>query len=488
VTVLGLLVAGWLSAAAAGAEESWDAIYVGSQKIGHTHLRVAPVKGRDGTEYINVQFNTVANFKRGKDRVSFEIRYGTIETKEGEVLRLDTLTKTAGQSLRFKGDVIDGKMNLVFEGGGQKQEKIIPWGPDVRGPYGAELSLSREPLKPGEKREVKTFIPDLNQICVTRLDAKDFEDIVLGGGTTRKLLRIEQTVADSAGKVIREMDTTLWVDANGQILKGHQALLGGTDMYRTTKAGALAANGEFDLINATIVKITRKIPDSTRTRDIVYRVTLKEGQPKDLFPSDQRQNLTPDGAADRARLEVRTESRTPRALQGGPGPDEACLRPNPLINSEDATVIEHMRKAVGTKADPWSKAVAIEKWVATNIRQKDFSTAFASATEVAQNLEGDCTEHSVLVAAMCRAAGIPTRCAIGLVYADHLNGFGPHMWNEVFVNGRWVAIDAAFDESEVDATHIKLSDASLDGVAPFEVMLPVLRVQNRLKIEPLEIR
>ena len=28
---------------------------------------------------------------------------------------------------------------------------------------------------------------------------------------------------------------------------------------------------------------------------------------------------------------------------------------------------------------------------------------------------------------------------------------------------RWVALDAAFDESEVDATHIKLSETSLDG-------------------------
>jgi hypothetical protein len=62
------------------------------------------------------------------------------------------------------------------------------------------------------------------------------------------------------------------------------------------------------------------------------------------------------------------------------------------------------------------------------------------------------------------------------------------MWNEVYVNGRWTAVDATFDQTEVDAAHLKFSDSSLDGVAAFEALLPVLRVFNKLEIEPIEIR
>jgi len=94
----------------------------------------------------------------------------------------------------------------------------------------------------------------------------------------------------------------------------------------------------------------------------------------------------------------------------------------------------------------------------------------------------------VLVAAMCRVLGIPSRVAVGLIYADHLGGFGYHAWNEVYVNRRWVAIDAAFDQSTVDAVHIKLSDTSLDGVSPFEAFMPLARVINKLSLEPIEIR
>ena len=55
---------------------------------------------------------------------------------------------------------------------------------------------------------------------------------------------------------------------------------------------------------------------------------------------------------------------------------------------------------------------------------------------------------------------------IGLIYVDELDGFGYHMWDEVFVNDRWVAIDPSFDQTTVDAVHIKLSDTSLDGRCP----------------------
>jgi hypothetical protein len=51
-----------------------------------------------------------------------------------------------------------------------------------------------------------------------------------------------------------------------------------------------------------------------------------------------------------------------------------------------------------------------------------------------------------------------------------------------------VALDASFDQSDVDATHIKLSDSSLDGVAPFEAFLPIVRVMGKMSIVPLEVR
>ena len=183
------------------------------------------------------------------------------------------------------------------------------------------------------------------------------------------------------------------------------------------------------------------------------------------------------------------QDRRPRRRSGRPRQVEPeYLRPNALINSEDTQVVELTRRAVGDATDPWEKASGSRSGSPQNLKDKNFKIAFAPASEVARNLTGDCTEHGVLTAAMCRAAGVPARVVVGLVYAETLGGFGFHLWNEVYVNRRWVAIDATFDQTEVDAVHIKLSDSSLDGVSPFEAFLPVVRVLGKMTIEPVEIR
>jgi transglutaminase-like putative cysteine protease len=491
VLAAGLLVAGLtapaLQAAPAEEREAWDAIYIGNEKVGHTHIKVSPVKDSQGRPFLRIQVNTVLSFKRDRDRVNMELRYGTIETEQGEVLRLDTRTRAGAEEMRAHGDVIDGVMNLSFELGNRKQEARIPWGPEVRGPYAAELSLSRDPIQPGATRSIKTFIPDLNQICTTHLRAVAPEEVLLGGGQKKTLLRVEQTITGAKDEAMPELDTTLWVDSGGQILKSRAKLLGGLDSYRTTRAAAVAPNGEFDLLSSTIIKTPRPLPRAEETRDVVYAIKLTNQNVADIFPDDQRQTVKAGASPSEGQLEVRTDG--PNA--GSPvaaEPLDPYTRANPLLDSDDEVVQAHTRKAIAGKNDPWERAVAIQDWVFRNMRRKNFSTAFASASEVARSLEGDCTEHSVLTAAMCRAAGVPSRFVVGLVYVPHLEGFGPHAWTEVLVNGRWVAIDATFNQKAVDATHLKLAVTNLDGVSPFEAMLPVTRIFNALEIRPLEVR
>ncbi len=378
-------------------------------------------------------------------------------------------------------------MILILENGSNRQQQSMAWGPDVHGPYAPELSLSRQPMKPGETRDLKMFIPVLNQIGTTHLVAGTMEEVTLGGGASRSLLSIQQTTDDSSGKPMPENDATLWIDQTGQILKTRSEMLGGMEYYRTTKEAAIAPDGDFDLLAATMIKTTRRIPNAEQTRDVVYKLTYSGGDLAEIFPNDHRQTVQPGSSPGAGTIEVRTDSPT-SGPSGAATASEKDIRPNPLVNSDDAQVIAHAKDAVANRTDPWEKAVAIEEWVFKNLKNKNFGTAFASAREVARNLEGDCSEHGVLVAAMCRASGVPCRVVVGLVYVDQLGGFGPHLWNEVYVNGHWVAIDATFNQSQVDATHLKISATSLDGVSPFEAFEPVTRVFNQLKIEPLEIR
>jgi len=488
---LGLLgpIAAAADEQARGQQESWDAVYIAGSKVGHLRTRVNPVKDRDRA-LIRVLVDFSLSFKRGNDNATVEVQYGTIETPEGQVLRLDTRTMASSQVIRVHGDVVDAKMILKIDSGDQHQEKVIAWGPDVMGPYGPELSFSRNPIKPGEVRKLKTFIPDLNKVGEATLSARAIEQVALGGNAVRDLLRVDQVVVGEDGKKMPEMDQTFWVDPGGQVLKTYNDVFGGMVTYRTTKEAAMkrvAPGQQLDLIQGTVVKLARKITNPEGSRDVVYKVTMGDADATQFFPNDRRQTIKAGADARSATLEVKAAG--PEVGQAGP---EAVapefLRSNPLINSDDARVIALSRRAIGQAVDPWAKAQAINKWVFDNMKNKNFETSFAPADEVARTLQGDCTEHGVLTAAMCRAQGIPARVVVGLVYATNLGGFGFHMWDEVYVNRRWVAMDSAFDQTQVDAVHIKLSDTSLDGVSPFETFTSVVRVANKLKLEAVEVR
>jgi transglutaminase/protease-like cytokinesis protein 3 len=83
-----------------------------------------------------------------------------------------------------------------------------------------------------------------------------------------------------------------------------------------------------------------------------------------------------------------------------------------------------------------------------------------SALEAIRRHAGDCTEDAVVLAALGRSAGIPTRVVNGLVYVGvHYHGvrnaFLPHSWTLAWVDGRWRSFDMTL--GSFDSTHIALT-------------------------------
>jgi transglutaminase-like putative cysteine protease len=149
------------------------------------------------------------------------------------------------------------------------------------------------------------------------------------------------------------------------------------------------------------------------------------------------------------------------------------------------------KEAVGSEKDAWKKAQRIERWVHERMGH-DNSAPFAPADQIAANPKGDCRHHALLAAAMCRAAGVPSQTAVGLVYAYPDDRTGPvlafHMWYEVWVDGQWVALDAIFGKGSVGADHIKIADSSWADVHSLTPMLPVARVLGKVSVEVTDVK
>lgn len=89
----------------------------------------------------------------------------------------------------------------------------------------------------------------------------------------------------------------------------------------------------------------------------------------------------------------------------------------------------------------------------------DFAGHF-SALEALKLKRGDCTEGATVLAALGRAAGIPTKVVSGIVYSrEQYHGvshtFMPHAWVLAYVDGEWKSFDMSLDG--FDSTHIALN-------------------------------
>ncbi|MBM4271579.1 MAG: transglutaminase domain-containing protein [Deltaproteobacteria bacterium] len=128
------------------------------------------------------------------------------------------------------------------------------------------------------------------------------------------------------------------------------------------------------------------------------------------------------------------------------------LAPSHHIEADHPEIKMAAGETVRGATSAHEKVERLVRWVSREI--KDEAVDSFSALEVLHSRKGECQAHTMLYAAMARAAGIPTKLVGGLVYMDGM-GFLYHSWAESYING-WVPVDPTFNQVGVDATHIKL--------------------------------
>jgi transglutaminase-like putative cysteine protease len=370
----------------------------------------------------------------------------------------------------------------------RKTSAVMRWSPQYGGFTAPVQSLLRKPMQPGERRTLESLQPGFIQLATTEFLARDWEKVSLPDGV-KELLPIDSvTILPDAQKT----QAILWIDRSGETLKLHSKEMN-IDIVRTTKADALNRNaGELlDINTATAVKLDRPIPNAHETKKIRYRLHLEGDDPAKAFPAGPTQQIKPIDAntAELTVFSIRAGQKEGNADAPADPPGAADRAPNSMLQSDDPLVVSLADEAAGQETDPWKTALRLEEFVHGYINMKDFSQVFASAAEVAKTREGDCTEHAVLLAALCRVKKIPARVAIGLVYTQRATTEGPspefayHMWAEVFIDGRWIPLDATLGRGGIGAAHLKVAHSNLQGASMYSSFLPVVQVVGRLKVE-----
>jgi len=123
------------------------------------------------------------------------------------------------------------------------------------------------------------------------------------------------------------------------------------------------------------------------------------------------------------------------------------------IQSADPAIQKKAREIVGKETNALVATKKLCGWVFTTLEKGDINIAAASAAETLKNNKGDCTEHAVLLCALARSLGIPTREVTGMVLRGSV--FGYHAWSEFLLDGKWVPVDATINMVGLPAGAIK---------------------------------
>jgi transglutaminase-like putative cysteine protease len=130
-----------------------------------------------------------------------------------------------------------------------------------------------------------------------------------------------------------------------------------------------------------------------------------------------------------------------------------------FIETNDPVLVGMAQEISAGSGDSWQAAVRLSRWVAENIAYA--IPGGGSARKAFDMRAGECGAHSMLLAAFCRAVGIPARVVFGAMYAPNFGGgFGQHAWNEIYMGpAGWIPVDAtAFETDFVDSGHIRICE------------------------------
>jgi hypothetical protein len=480
--------------------DEWDAVYLDGAKMGYQRTTVEQ-RERDGQKIFHTTRFMQLTLKRYNGVITQRMAMTTDEKADGKVVGvslthyLDKDRKIV-QSGRVEGD------KLIVRTPSNPDGQAMPWKEGVIGYYGQELLFRTHKAKPGVRfRFLDYQLPLLTaveqQVVVKEPEekevltaAKEGEE-VKGELVPKRLLRAEiQPEKIKVGENTLALPRlTMWLDDKLRVVRSESDApgLGRMTLYRTTRTlaekegAAPALMADFGL--KSLVRLDRALARPRQAREIVYRITVGEDDDaKTTFARDARQKVenVHDNTFD---LRIRPV-RAPVEVENPGKVKDEYLKSSYFLDSGNAKVREQAAQIVGDEKDPWRKAQRIEKWVHEHMKGSA-EVNFAPASHILSEPRGDCRQHAMLTAALCRAAEVPARTAVGLVYADDPD-HGPvlafHMWTEVWIKGQWLMLDAVLGEGSVGAGHLKIADHSWQDIQTLAPLLPVTRVIGKIKV------
>jgi hypothetical protein len=448
------------TATAASVEKAgtqWYLITLGGQKIGYIKESGQKVKENGQWFYKSYSESKMAFNRLGKKaEITSKAEY--LETEDGQLKKVLSETVMSSEPIKVEALVEEGKIVLKTTASGRTFSRDLPFSGQLFGPEGIS-QLSQARLKqPGDKVEYRTLLAELSQVVTgerwlageeeidfrgEKIKTRKIEEKTSGVGSTR------QVWIDEAGHEIKSVESSPFGDliviasTEEEVRKGVEGLSISEDQYQVSLVKSNVRLPQARTLNRLVIKIEKKKP---------------EGGWPDL--SHDYQRIISQTAETTLLAVSQVNLKSPAGKKLSKEESERYLKANAYLDSDDPGIKKVAAEVAGPVKDPYDKAWRLRNWVATNMTF-DLGIVFAPASEVIKNKRGTCAGYASLLASLLRAAGIPSRYLMGLVYVNGV--WGGHAWTEAWLSDRWVPLDAAVPGPGVaDAARLVVAAGGLD--------------------------
>ena len=431
------------------ARESWMNIFQKGERIGYAHRRLSPrPDGYDLLDTTRIRINTMGMVQ--------DINVRTTGSLHSD-MSLDSFSfelQSSQFQFRIRGKR-EGNMLSLFTGG---KELTIPVEEGLFLTAGTLDAVFNADLKVDQSQRFLIFDPATSGQRPVHITMKGHEQLeIMGRKHSAKKVQID----------FMGMSQFAWIGEDGSVLQEDGLL--GIRLQQTTRR---------DVMDGLPLSSS---PDLTEMVSILPKGDLSqllERKHLQLKITGMTENILLDGGRQRYENGILTISR--EDLSAGIEPNAQMPMdhrdPTALIQSDHPIIRQQVEKIISQEDSPELRAGKIMRWIYKNIEKRPVLSV-PDALETLENRMGDCNEHAVLMAAMTRAAGIPSQIEAGLVF---LRGrFYYHAWNALFLD-RWITADALMGQLPADVTHIRL----VRGEAEHQIDL--LGVIGNITIELLE--
>jgi hypothetical protein len=443
-------------------EIEYFAVFMEGKKVGYAIFSRIEADGKvTSSQKVNITLS------RAGIPITVDMTETGIETIDGKPLGFELIQNLGIMSTKVVGTVDDkGVVNVTSSAMGSEQKSTMQWPSGAVMTEGLDQLSKKQGLKEGTTYTALVFTPSLMQALdiQMRVGPKQAVDLL---GRVVTLTEVTTTYTmPGAG----EIASTSYIDDNYKMQKSTVPMVGiQVEMIACAQSFALGENDIFDVVDKMFLPSPEPLGDVHSAKSINYILSVTEDAGGLMIPSSDNQKAQ---RLKNGKIMVTVE---PVAAPAGAtfpykGRDKMLLeatKPTRFLQSDNAKIIKLARRAVGDTKDAAEAVKRIESFVADYIEEKNLSIGYASAAEVADSRQGDCTEHAVLTAALCRAVGIPAQVVTGIAYVNEFAGikdtFGGHAWTQAYIgqsNGKWVGLDASFKgtgRGGYDAGHIALA-------------------------------